>query len=382
MKKKKVFIVHFQPLELFPPAMNMIDYLGKEKNIKLIVATNHKSKKNRLLQYNPGEHVKILRPAKQAERELARYANYLFYYLSVFFLLIIHRPGTVIYFETLSSWPALMYKKIRGKRINLMVHYHEYTEPELYKQGMFLSRWMHGMEAKMYQRFSWVSHTNSVRLQMFKNDNQLNEMPETVFHVIPNYPPQSWLNYTKKDFSKIKLKRLVFVGSLGYKNMYLQEVIDWLRIHKDEFSLDVFSYNIDEKAKQALEKTGNKNIRYCGGCDYQSLPEILKSYDIGLVIYKPFSQNTIHAVSNKVFEYLACGLDVWFSDDMSYTFKFVRENVYPKIVPVDFKRLNLFDAKAATSREALLYEPSQYFYETVYPEILNHIYNEGNYTDE
>jgi len=376
MKRTKVFIIHFQPLELFPPAMNMIDYLGKEKNIQLIVVTNKKSENNPLSEYVPGGHVKIFRPAKQADRSLARYINYFIYYLSAFFLLIGHHPGTVMYFETLSSWPALMYKKIKRKNINLMAHYHEYTEPELYKQGMFLTRWMHGIEMKMYNRFSWISQTNPVRLQMFKRDNHLNEMHETGFHVIPNYPPKSWIKIEPKDYKKNKLKKLVFVGSLGYKNMYLQEVLDWLENHRDEFSLDVYSYNIDEKAKAVLEHNVNKNIRYCGGCDYQSLPEILNNYDIGLVIYKPFSQNTINAVSNKVFEYLSCGLDVWFSEDMTHTFKYVRKDIYPKVVPVNFSQLNSFDFTSAISKENLHYEARPFFYENIYPEMMDCISND------
>src|SRR5690606_13416823 len=142
------------------------------------------------------------------------------------------------------------------------------------------------------------------------------------FHVIPNYPSKNWSNSNIKDFSKQKTKRLVFVGSLGYKNMYLQEVIDWLKLHPTEFSLDIYSYNIDIKAKEAIQYCGLHNIHFFGGCNYKDLPHILKNYDIGLVIYKPFSVNTIHAVSNKVFEYLACGLDVWFSEDMTYTFNY------------------------------------------------------------
>lgn len=367
--KKKVFIIHFQPLELFPPAMNMIDFLAKEKDLQLVVVTNEKTKNNRLLQYDPGENVKVLRPAKQSDHSLFRYLNYGSFYLSAFYLLLIHHPTTVWYFETLSSWPALMYKKIRGKKINLMVHYHEYTEPRLYEQGMVLSKWMHGIESKMYKKFSWISHTNPVRLKMFKSDHHLNDMDENTFHVIPNYPPRSWLNTKPTGDVKGKLKKLVFVGSLGYKNMYLQEVIDWLGNHRDEFSLDVYSYNIDDKAKEVLQNNDNTNIRYCGGCDYQSLPQILKVYDIGLVIYKPFSQNTIHAVSNKVFEYLACGLDVWFSEDMSYTFKYVRNKVYPKIIPVNFLDLKSFDYASAISREKLPFEASTFFYENIYPEI-------------
>lgn len=359
--------------------MNMINYLSKNSTLDLIVVTNKKLITNSLLTYvNLSENVKIYRPVGHSEKAIARYLNYFLFYAAGLFLLIWHRPKIVFYFETLSSWPALIYKKIKGKRTQIMVHYHEYTEPELYNRGMILSRWMHGMESKMYKKFSWISHTNPVRLQMFKDDNHLNEMPLAFFHVIPNYPSESWRNFIRKQDSKSKVKRLVFVGSLGYDNMYLQEVIDWVGNHPDEFSLDVYSYNIDTKAKQVLENNGFANIKYCGGCDYQKLPEILKYYDIGLDIYKPFALNHVYGVSNKIFEYLSCGLDVWFSVDKPQSLQFRREDVFPKMLPVNFKELNSFDYLSAISREGLVYKPSSYCYENVYPEILSHISNDGN----
>jgi hypothetical protein len=373
-KRNRLFIIHFQPLELFPPAMNMIDFLSKEKDIDLLVSTNKKPNKNSLLPYK-NEEVKIFRPTSISATGLLQYLNYVSFYITSLAYLLWHRPETVLYIETLSSWPAIIYKKIRGKRLRLMVHYHEYTEPRLYREGMLLSKWMHRIELRNYKKYSWFSHTNPVRLKMFKDDGQLNHLNSSFFHVIPNYPSKSWLQNREKDFSN-KRTRLVFVGSLGYKNMYLQEVIDWLSKHRNEFSLDVYSYNIDKKAKEVLENSVPENIRYRGGCDYQSLPGILAHYEIGLVIYKPFSQNTIHAVSNKVFEYLACGLDVWFSEDMGYTFKYVRETVFPKVIPVNFKQLSSFDYESAITRQGLKYEPSHFFYEEVYSGISSHILNQ------
>ena len=170
---------------------------------------------------------------------------------------------------------------------------------------------------------------------------------------------------------------MVFVGSLGYDNMYLQEITDWIGRHRDEFCLDVFSYNIDNKARSLLENTPYDNIKYCGGCDYQSLPAILAGYDIGLDIYKPYALNHVHGVSNKVFEYLACGLDVWFSVDKSFSLQYARDNVYPKMIPVDFNQLDAFDYKAAMDRENLPYQPSEFFYENVYGEMLTSINSDG-----
>jgi hypothetical protein len=352
--------------------MNMIDFLAQNNLIELIVITTKKRKGNHLNTYQ-NANVRIRRPAKQSARSIERYLNYFWFYLSAFSLLLKYKPAIVWYFETLSSWPALIYKKLKKQRVSLMVHYHEYTESLLYEQGMFLAKWFHKKESGMYKNFSWISHTNPVRIELFKRDNNLQNWDPSLFHVIPNYPSEKWLQPQRENLKESKLKKLVFVGSLGYKNMYLQEVVDWLDCHKSDFTLDVYSYNIDPKAKEVLLNRSGSNIRYCGGCDYQSLAEILKNYDIGLVIYKPFSQNTIHAVSNKVFEYLACGLDVWFSEDMTHTFEYQRLNAFPKVLPVNFKNLQAFDYEKAISREGLSYQPSTFFYENIYPEIVQHI---------
>lgn len=368
---KRVILIHFQPVELFPPVLNMIDFFSTEKNIELIVCTNNKLKENVLKNYE-NNRVKIYRPASLTRNKWLQYINYFSFYFSSIFLLLWYKPDVVLYIETLSSWPALIYKKIKREKVKLMVHYHEYIEPALYESGMFLARYMHKIERNMYSTFSWISHTNSVRMKMFREDNKLNNVDDTIFNILPNYPSKLWLNsYADKKVIG-HIKKMVFVGSLGYENMYLKEVVDFLSHHPAEFSLDVYSYNIDEKAKSTLLNCENKNINFLGGCDYQSLPEILKQYDIGLVIYKPFSKNTIHAVSNKVFEYLACGLDVWYSADMEFTHSFGRTGVYPKIVSVDFNKFNEFDYESAFNRNGLNYFPSTFFYEDVYPKMVSH----------
>ena len=354
--------------------MNLVDFLSKNYKGKIIVLTTKNSLKFKLSVYrNESSNVIIKRMRFSGSNIFFRLIEYFLFYLESLLLLFCYKAKAVLYFESISSWPALIYKRIKGKRIQLMVHYHEYSDPQSSEEKTFLTGWMHRKEKRMYQKFSWVSHTNEVRLNMFKDNNNLNHLPPSIFHVIPNYPSQAWMTNRNAYYSNEKVKKLVMVGSLGFDNMYLQEMIDWMSKHQDEFSLDIYSHNMDEKAKAALQDQSLDNIRYCGSADYASLPSILKSYDVGLVIYKPYSQNTIHAVSNKVFEYMACGLDTWFSEDMTYTMQFSRQQVYPKIIPVNFNELDSFDYLSALSKENLNYEPSSYFYENVYSDILNWI---------
>lgn len=372
MKKKiRVAIIHFQPLEVLPPAMNMIDFISKDEELDIKVFTN-KNKHNQLNVYQ-NENVKIFRIAGLNKSGIIQYVNYLKYYLTTLIHLFIFRPKVVVYIETLSSWPAIVYKNMSGSKVKLMVHYHEYTEPSLYETGMYLSRKFHKIEKRNYKKYSWISHTNEERMEMFRKDCNLQSFQEKIFYTMPNYPSSKWYYNHASKVTDPGIYKLVFVGSLGYNNMYLQELLDWLSKHRDKFSLDIYSYNIDAAAKKAIMESHLSNIRFFNGVDYFELPKILKNYNIGLVIYKPFSLNTVHAVSNKVFEYLACGLDVWFSDDMTYTFNYIKQDSFPKVIAVNFKDLQNFDFQKALSREGLKFLSTEYYFENIYPVFLNSI---------
>lgn len=358
--------------------MNLINFLGKNPQTEIYVVSVRNHKNNTLKIFAPeSENTTIKRTPPLNLRSIWRVFNYLYFYSYCIYLLLKIQPGSVLYFETISAWPALFYKKLKGIKVKLFVHYHEYSSPDVYRKNMKLVRWQHQLETKFYSKqYEWISHTNISRLKMFKDDNNLNEINASVFHVMPNYPPRAWsIEPQKKGFSKGNFKKLVFVGSLGYENMYLQETVDWLGDHQEEFSLDIYSYNIDEKAKQFLENCNYPNVRLCKGIDYLKLPKILVNYDIGLDIYKPYAVNHMNGVSNKIFEYLACGLDVWFSIDKPLTLEFINEHCFPKLIPVDFIKLMNFDYRAAISRKELVHKSSEYFYETVYPEIEKSLYN-------
>lgn len=375
-KKCSLVILHFQPLERFPPVINLLNFLKLNALQKIIVISTINKKSTLKIYKDETKKLAIKRTPAIHPPSVLRVFNYLRFYLYSLYLILKNKPSAVLYFETLSSWPALVYKKLKGDKVKLLVHYHEYTSPHSYRNNMRLVKRMHGWETRMYRNsYEWISHTNEVRLEKFRNDHNLQEVNSAVFHIMPNYPSRSWASVINETEKNQKI-RLVFVGSLGYDNMYLQETIDWVLQHKDFFSLDFYAYNIDRKAKDLLNSLQDDCIQYHGGCDYEHLPAILKNYDVGLVMYKPFSYNTVNAVSNKLFEYLACGLDTWFSTDMTYTYKYIREDAYPKIIAVDFKQLHLFDFRKALSRKNLAFGPDSFFYENVYPEILGHICND------
>lgn len=374
--KKKlapIVIIHFQPLELYPPVCNLINYLAINSNYRIIViSTKNTNKKNVQFFRNNSKQVVIKRTSGIVPTSGLRLFHYLFFYLNSLSLLLKYQPKSVLYFETISSWPVLIYKKMRAK-VRLLAHYHEYISPQEYSQNMLLVKTLHRREAKMYSHFyHWISQTNEVRLQKMVSDNRLESIDQCVFHTMPNYPSRYWAN-SKPDYGILKKIRLVYVGSLGYDTTYLKELTEWVIKNKEHFTLDLYSHNIDEKAKKFLESVQNDFIQFHGPVNYQELPEVLANYDVGVVMYRPVSDNWIQNAPNKLFEYLASDLDVWFSKTMTYAFSLRAEETFPKIIPVDFENLDEFDFKKAINRIGLFYKESNFFYENVYNEILEEL---------
>jgi hypothetical protein len=367
----QIVIIHFQPLELYPPVCNLLDYLGKNSTDKIIViTTEHKGDKIFSLYKNASQQILIKRASAIVPSSALRLFHYFFFYIDSLRCLLKHRPKSVLYFETLSSWPALMYKKIKGSKVRLLAHYHEYCSPQEYANNMLLTKVLHRKEIKMYPHsYHWISQTNEVRLQKLITDNQLESTHHSVFHTMPNYPSRYWAR-RKTNYGTSKKVRLVYVGSLGYDTTYLKELAEWVVKNKGHFTLDLYSHNTDEKTIAFLDSLKAEGVKFHGAINYSEMPEVLANYDVGIVIYKPVSDNWIQNAPNKVFEYLACGLDVWFSKTMTYAIKFSTEDTFPKIIPVDFENLDEFDFKKAVNRTGLLYKEGNFFYENVYVEIL------------
>ena len=366
--KNNICILHFQPLERFPPVLNMISFLDEQNNDKIIVVSRKNNSSGVLSNYSGGKNIHIIRTGLFKDKGLQRLLNYFLFYIQSFFVLLKYKPSAVLYYETLSSWPAMWYKKIR-KKVKLLAHYHEYNTLHEFYNSMKLMKWQHTMETKMYASdHAWISHTNEVRLGKFIKDHALENADAGKFHLMPNYPGKSWLRKEPKPGSD-KIVKLLYVGSLGYDNMYVKELVSFVKNNKSRFSLDIYAYNIHADVKEMLAGLNADNIKYHGGCDYAALPGIMENYDIGLVIYKSFSENWINAVSNKVFEYLACGLDVWFSTDMLYTHRYIQEDHFPKVIGIDFTQIDNFNFEKAINRNGIGYKEPGYFYENVYPEI-------------
>jgi hypothetical protein len=107
-----------------------------------------------------------------------------------------------------------------------------------------------------------------------------------------------------------------------------------------EITLDIYSFNIPEKIMTFIKEMKCSQIRVLAEVGYYDLPEILKNYHAGLILYKGVSKNFEYNAPNKLFEYLACGLDVWYPQTLKGIWQYDTLDTWPKVCRLNFESLN------------------------------------------
>ncbi len=338
---KKIVVFHFNPLEMYPPVMNFLDCLQEKisENDQVWVYTTRPAMDMEL--YKPvGKQITIKRIALYTLGLSTgkRMIQYLRYYILSFLQCMRFGPSKVFYYETISSFTPYLLKRWRGSRIDLFIHYHEYMNREEYGQ-MILNKTFHRLEHKIYDRASWISHCNEYRMQLFLKDLGRPALKNT--HIYPNYPPAAW-NSPAKDMITRPI-RLVYVGTMGSLDLlYIREIFEFIRGKSGTVTLDIYSFKVADEIKKFSAKEGYNHISWKGSVDNKNLPQILRQYDIGLILYKGISVNNIYNAPNKLFEYLVCGLDVWYPGEMIANHQYNSPDYWPKVLALDFLKLEQY----------------------------------------
>ncbi len=374
---QKIAIVHFLPLELYPPVQNLIKFLEKDNTgIEIDVFTTAMATRSVIQFEIKNDIIKIHRLGKTGKKmgAIDRYWNYCKFYVGCTIQLIKKRPERILYFETISALPAYLYKNFFYPNSKLLIHYHEYTTIEEYTNGMKLGNFFFKLEKKMYKDSDWLSHTNKARMQKFANDI----LPLIIPHpyILPNYPPASWKN-ARSVPGNLPVK-IVYTGAVSLDTMYTKEFVNWVLAQDGRVIWDIYSLMITDDAKSFLESLSTKFITLNPGIAYENLPMITCKYNIGVILYKGHVPNYIYNSPNKLFEYLAVGLDVWFPDVVLGTHEYITDRTYPKVLAVDFTNLNNFDLGAALDRKGFTPHNQEFYCEKVLHQLQNKLFSNLN----
>lgn len=352
--EKTIAILHWLPAEMYPPLINMVRHLAASGTWKVVLFTieNHHDR--------PAfahDGVTVHRsPSPGPVRGWRRLVAYASFHVSSFFRLLFSRPDAIVYIEPRSAFPVFLLSFLR-RRFPLFIHHHEYHEPrEFFRPGMRLPRWFHRLEQwRLFKRVDWVSHTNEERLKLFLADNPT--LHPELGRLLPNYPPRSWSDGSPAAWENGTARplRMVYVGSLSIRDTYISEFVDWVRRQPPgTVAFDIFAYNTDRETKEFLEQCADGGIRFFPeGIEYDALPRILRTYHTGMLLYRADNLNYQFNASNKLFEYLACGLDVIFPGKMLGVKPYARTAQVPRVLEANFETGEGLDLTVLSNRGPL-----------------------------
>ena len=311
---KHLVIIHNLPIDYYPPAFNLLEVVV-EKNIDVTVVTTHPSIGHNLAR---PKGARILYPIieRRGGNQFINFIRQIYFVIYAFLVLVKTRPDVVLYYESSSAFAPYLYRKLRGKKVSICVHFHEYTRIEDYKlPGMRIQRVARKLEERyLLRNCQWVSHTNKYRLDLFRKDYPF--LTDAQSHILPNYPPGSW-KVSVKRHNGVPVK-CVLIGSLSIKGTFIREFCNWVLSQNGNVTIDFYSYNFHPEIINFFKEIHSPYLTlHSDGIPYNAIPSILSNYDVGVLLYKPYSLNVIYCETNKFYEYLSCGLDVWFPVSMT-----------------------------------------------------------------
>jgi hypothetical protein len=379
--RQRLAVVHWFPLEQFPPVQNLLHVAAADRALQICCLTTANDRGQRA--FSAG-NVQIRRrpfPSKQRGR-LTR----LWLLLSFSWWCLIHllryRPHTLVYFEPHSSFAAFLYLLL-ARRCRLLIHYHEYREPREYQDpGNRLFGLYHRLERRfLYSKAVWISQTNADRVRLF-----LQDVPEVDSHrmrVLPNYPPARWQQFTRQPASPRMPLRLVYVGAASVRDTFIAEVVDWVRQQPDgTVTLTVYLSNSDQPTRQILQAANGCGVTvFPAGVEYTELPKVLTQYDVGLILYRGNTPNYVYNAPNKLFEYLVCGLDVWYPGCMLGIRPYATCQSSPQVLEVDFHQLPQSQVLQAMQAADLPVRPFRVACEDVLQALLDTVKQQGTGLD-
>lgn len=168
-------------------------------------------------------------------------------------------------------------------------------------------------------------------------------------------------------------------GAVSLKDTWIGSLADWITNSGQEHcTLDVYCSRCDGETAAYLNSRRGTMLRFQQrGVPYSQLPQLLADFDVGLILYRGNTTNFIWNETNKLFEYLSCGLDVWYPPCMKSIFRHTTSNTAPRVIQTNFANPETIalDIIKRKNRSMLQCSPSQLGCETIFDNILKSLLN-------
>jgi hypothetical protein len=357
LKPVRLAVVHLLPVERYPPVQNLLERLSRRADVQVLVISSHQpGRQVQSVAATTSPPEKILRMHCHGRWAVTRWCKIIIWHCRTAWLLHRFRPDVVLSVEPHSALAAWLHRHLFRSRARLVIqHYEYYSEEDYRRRGNRLLRLNRLFERSLLKQADRVTQTNPDRLRLFAADHPY-VRPEQLT-LWPNYPPKSWFGRPDRKWpvNPTGPLRLVVAGAVSLRDTYIGPLVAWITSdHQSACTLDIYSSSCDAQTATWLQASSCDRLRFhLGGVPYSELPEVLRTFDVGLILYRGHTANFVWNATNKLFEYLTCGLDVWYPPCMLGVAPHARSTAAPRVLETDFNNMETLDLRTRTTRSHL-----------------------------
>ena len=306
--------------DYYPPTLNALNILKKKFKTINVLHRNFidlKSSKAKINYIPSGKLVDVRKMMKL--NILVKFFYFLVFTLDFFRLITKNKPSWILIYDgipLLSIWLILPFIR---KNPKIWYHNHDVYEPR-YLRKFSLSWFALKIQKRIFKRIKLFTLPSIERKKYF-NLNNFNGL----YFTIPNYPSSN--NIMKSDL-KLSIKediKILFQGSIGTGHGF-EEIIKILnnKINGKSLKLILKGFVSKEYKNHLLNiakkhSTQNKVV-FSGITNYSKVKDITLKSDIGIAIFtkNDIMNSTLGTASNKIYEYVACGLPILYFDNLHF----------------------------------------------------------------
>lgn len=341
----RIAYLHALPIEYYPPAINTLRILASHPGWSVRAWSTDNA---RGLDEFRDDCLSVARPwsANPDDPMPVRLASHAVWNTRSAIGIAEWKPDALISVEPHSALAAWLYYKILRGSAPLLIHHHEYySSSDFQAPGMRSLRRPGRLErSDLFPRATWISQTNPSRMRLLRERTP--QITDAQARILPNYPPSKWVERarTARALRENSPLRLVYLGSASLEDTFIEQVLEWVAANPQKTTLHIVGDNVSPRVWEYADSLNAPNITTeRSGIEYDKLPELLKTFDAGLVLYKGNTENFVHNVPNKAIEYLAAGLEVWYPPEMAAMQLFHRDNPSLAMREVDFRTASFPD---------------------------------------
>lgn len=318
-------VIVYSHAEYYPPTLNAIEVLSSAYDNVIVLQRNTKVSsfvfEKNVLNYKTGEYISI--KDSQTKSYWWKLKSFLNFSLSLFNLIKTYNPKLILIYDPI---PLLSFRLVSFFiRVTSKIWYHNHDLLTKNNVSLFSISW--------FAMINELNYTLKVDVFTLPSELRAKYFSSINISILPNYPSKKLITSISQSSvnSNNENIRIIYQGAISEGHGIEEIILATSTLTNIEFSIVGYSDEnymkfikdliIDKKLEDRVQIHSFFN-------DYRDLLAFTSKHHVGIGMYKHNNEMniTMGTASNKIFEYIACGLVVILNDTPFYKELFKSNN--------------------------------------------------------